>query len=147
MTFNPEALEAAVIEAENATTIDPLEEKDYPGVIKEYKFVAPNKPDQSPKMDVYWILDDPEQQAKLEREELVCRQTVWLDITEEGAIKTGPNVNVGLGRLREAIGLNKPGFRFEQLTGSAATVTVKQSTKEDDPTTIYSNVVKVSARS
>ena len=45
----------------------------------------------------------------------------------------GKGQNVGLGRLREAVGLNSPGqpFAFSMLTGRVAKVVVKHRIHED----------------
>lgn len=47
--------------------------------------------------------------------ELTVRRDYWLDLTDGGAWDFGPNKNVQLGQLREALGQNKPGQPWSPL--------------------------------
>lgn len=52
---------------------------------------------------------------------------LMLDLTDAGGLDFGKGMNIRLGRLREAVGLNKPGqpFSFDMLIGRAVKASVK----------------------
>ena len=62
----------------------------------------------------------------LGRDKVTVRQGIMLDITDSGGLDMGKGRNIGLGRLREAIGLNTPGqpFSFSMVAGRVAKVNV-----------------------
>jgi len=123
--FNAEAFMTTEIEGEMETEFTPIPEAEYRAVIKECK------PDTTPKgkayMEVIWIIDDQAVRDLIGMEEPTVRQTVWLDINETtGALDFGKNKNVGLGKLREALGQNTGGaWSASMLLGQPATVNVK----------------------
>lgn len=57
----------------------------------------------------------------------VVRFSAWLDLSETGALETGPNKNVQLGQLRTALGQNNPGqsWKFSDLIGGILQVGIK----------------------
>ena len=67
------------------------------------------------------------------------RYSALLEFNDHGGIDTGKGKNVGLGRIREATGLNKPGepFSFRQLAGRPLKVAIKHRT---DGENIYAEV-------
>lgn len=145
-TFNPdEFLQTEVTEA-NATKRIPVPEGDYIGVIK----TVTARPWQSKKdpglsgvsLDVVWAIDDANARAVVGLPEVTSRQGIMLDMTEEGRLDTGNGKNIGLGRLREAVGLNTPGkaFTFLQLQGQVARVRV---THRIDGADIYDEIKSV----
>ena len=71
-------------------------------------------------------LDDQSVRDLLGLDEPTCRQTVWLDIGEQGQLEFGVNKNVALGKLREAFGQNdgKPWSPL-MMMGQPAIVNVK----------------------
>lgn len=74
------------------------------------------------------------------------RHDVILDVTPQGGLDFGPEKNVGLGRLREACGLNVPGapFSFSQFPGRSLRVQVIHEPSDKDPATLYARVKAVS---
>jgi len=78
-------------------------------------------------LEVFWNVDDQQVKELLGRDKVSVKQGVMLDITEEGGLDMGKGRNVGLGKLRQALGLNEPGvaFSFNQLPGQYAKVSVK----------------------
>jgi len=107
MSFDPELFMSTSVDAEMATKYDPVPEGEYTGVIKS---VAIRNPKENMViLDVTWDIDDPALAERLGRESVTVRQSVFLDISDSGGIAVGPNKNVGLGRLREAVGQNNPG--------------------------------------
>lgn len=151
-TFDPEALESQVYEGANATSFDPIPEGDYQAFIHEYKMreVKNRDGDTSPVVDItFELMDVDKLKEELGQETLRVRYTLWLDTVEKDGKLTigfGRNQNVGLGRLRDALGQNDPRkpWAFSKLNGAGPVlVTIKQTPKQDDPSIIYSNVAKV----
>ena len=78
-------------------------------------------------------------EAKTNRKENFARQSLFLDIVTDGmgaitGLDMREGVNVELGRLRAAVGLNGPGFSFQKFVGRAAHVKVVTDIDERDGT-------------
>ena len=97
-------------------------------------------------MDVTWLILDEDVKKETELERPTCRQSFWLDVNDKGGLERGKNKNVGLGRMLEALGINK-GDKWspEGLKGSLATVRVEHKPNKDDPENPYANVTRVAA--
>lgn len=141
--FSPDQfLDMQVTEA-NDTKIVPVPVGEYNAVVSEVKVASWQKKDDPSvaglKLQITWELDSPEVKALLQRDKVTVRQDQMLDLTESGGLDMGKGRNVGLGRLREATGLNTPGqpFSFTMLTGRMAKVSIKHRVDGD---TIYSEV-------
>lgn len=122
--FNAEAFMNTEIEGVLETEFTPIPEGEYQAVIKEIK--PDSTPKGSPYMEVIWIIDSQEVRDLIGMDEPTSRQTIWLDINEQGGLEFGKNKNVNLGKLREALGQNDgspwgPGM----LIGQVATVNIK----------------------
>ena len=98
-------------------------------------------------LDVTYLIDDANVKEVTGLPEPTIRQSIFLDINEQGQLDSGVGKNVNLGRLREALGLNKPGeaFSFDQLVGQACIVSVKHNPDKEDPSRVYANVGKVAS--
>ncbi|MGH2638967.1 MAG: hypothetical protein ACRDF4_06765, partial [Rhabdochlamydiaceae bacterium] len=70
----------------------------------------------------------------------------FLELTSSGAIDFGKGKNVGLGRLREALGQNKIGkpWSFNMIRGSLAWGFVDPEPDAEDPLTVRNIVKRVS---
>lgn len=114
----------------NSTESLPCPAGDWPAQVKEYKIRQWTSKEDSNvgglALDVQWSIEDEGVKAALERKEVVVQQSIMLDITDAGQLDMGKGKNVGLGRLRDSLGLNQPGqaFSFTMLTGGYAKVTV-----------------------
>lgn len=126
--FNAEQFLDMRIDEGNSTEVIPVPVGEYTAVIKEVKVKTWAKRDDPSitgvTLDVVWVLDSPEVAALLARKEVTVKQGVMLDLTESGSLDMGKGRNVSLGRLREAVGKNGPGFAFSQLPGLLAKVAV-----------------------
>lgn len=71
-------------------------------------------------------------QAELGRETAIRNHSVSLDLTPQGNLDYGKGKNIGLGRLREAVGQNIPGQAWSpmMLKGQVIKVAIKH---EPDP--------------
>ena len=106
-----------------ATEYAPVPEGEYPAVITKTE----GRETKTGKaiMDVFWKIDAPDAEDANERQ---VRQSIFLDMSDGGALLTGKGMNVQLGRLREAIGQNIPGQPWapSMLEGMVALILVKQ---------------------
>lgn len=93
-------------------------------------------------LDVTWEVDDSTVKQLLGRDKVTVKQGIMLDMSETGGLDMGKGKNVGLGKLREAVGLNVPGqpFAFSMLAGRVAKVRVEHRV---DGENIYSEVKAV----
>lgn len=121
---------------------------EYVGVIKDLKLRTTQQG--SVLCDILWEIQEMGAGAglkeKLGLRELISRQSLFLDIREDGqGLATGPNKNVQLGRLREAVGLNNDGpFMLLQLKGQGpAKLQISNRADDRDATIIYDEVAAV----
>lgn len=128
--FNAESFMQTEIEQEGETEYTPIPENEYQAIIKEIK--GDSTPKGKAFLEVIWIIDDQEVKDLLEQDEPTSRQTIWLDMTESGTLEFGKNKNIGLNRLREALGQNtgKP-WSPSMLLGQVATVNIKHRISEN----------------
>ena len=153
-TFDPATFENMVIEDANETTSTPVPEGEYIAIVDSARINTikikngPNAGQERPILRVGLEIQDDEGKLKslLNREKIVVRYDVWLDVTEAGTLAFGPNQNVGLGRLREACGLNRPGkpFNFKMLEGQGPLAITVTNTEDTERGTVYDNVTRVS---
>jgi hypothetical protein len=93
-------------------------------------------------LDLEWTINDEELKRTLGREPKV-RQSLMLDMTADGTgLDFGKGRNIGLGRLREALGQNKDGqpWSFAMLGSQVARVKVKHRMVDDK---VYAEVGEV----
>ena len=123
-TFNADLFMETEVEGELETEFTPIPEDEYKAVIKEIK--ADTTPKGSPLLELIWIVDSQEVRDLIGMEEPTVRQTIWLDINEQGAMEFGKNKNIGLGKLREALGQNTgAAWSINKMLGQVATVNIK----------------------
>lgn len=130
------------IEGANDTKIIPIPVGEYTGVADEVKprtWTSKDKTQSGVVVDITWNLDDQALKDSLGRQKVTVRQSIMLDLTESGSIDMSKGRNIGLGRLREALGLNDPSvpFAFAQIVGKIAKVSVSQRVDGED---IYNDV-------
>lgn len=65
------------------------------------------------------ISNDPRIMAELGRDTATAFANITLDVDAAGKLESGPNKNVRLGQIREAVGQNTPGpWQFSSLRGA-----------------------------
>lgn len=96
------------------------------------------------KVEILWDIQDDNVKQLLDRETVKVPQQQMLDLTETGMLDTGKGKNIGLGRIREALDLNKPGepFAFSMIQGRMAKVIVSHRTVGEDA---YAEIKKIAA--
>lgn len=148
MAFDASAFLNSTVNDASSTTMTPVEEGEYVALAKKVdvrQFTGTKDPSKTyTSLDVSWAIDDARQKEVTGMAEPQVRQSIMLDLTESGNLDMGKGKNVGLGRLREAIGLNQPGrpFSFSMIEGRPAKVFVTHRTDGDN---IYAEIKKVAA--
>lgn len=141
--FDPNAFLDMQVTDANDTKVIPVPAEEFTAIADKVEVKTWQKKDDPNvgglKLLVTWSLEDDKVKQLLGRDKVTVRQDIMLDLTESGGLDIGRGRNVGLGRLREAVGLNAPGqpFSFSMLQGRLAKVSVKHRVDGD---TIYSEV-------
>ena len=144
--FDPDQFLAQTVEQANDTKVVPCPAGEFMGYVKDFKarqWTSKKDPSNSGvALDITWSVDDLGVKQLLDREEVTVKLGIMLDMTEQGGLDMGKGKTVGLGRLREALGLNVPGqaFSFPMLSGRVAKLTVAQRVDGED---IYAEVKMV----
>jgi hypothetical protein len=100
----------------------------------------------SHQMQVLFSILDDAAKAAVKRDKCLVPMTVWLDVDDNGNLDTSEGRNVGLGRLRKALGQNEGAWNPPMMKGKGP-VMVKVSHRADpkDPSIKYAEVTRVSA--
>lgn len=96
--------------------------------------------------NITWSITDDSVKKAVGLEKATIRQSFFPDITEAGKLDYSKGKNVALGRIREAVGMNKPGesFNLGMLNGAGpALIHVVATPARDGSGEIYSNVKSV----
>lgn len=143
--FNPDTFLNSETNEANATTYVPVPEGEFNASIKDVKPRVLS--DGRAVLDLSWIVDDEQARVETGMAEPLVRQTLWLDITEQGGLDFGKGKNVGLGRVREALGQNQSGKPWApgMLIGGVAKIKVTHSIDKRDNVTVQANVSSVVA--
>lgn len=141
--FNPEAFMNSTTSEANSTQYTQVPEGEYNASIDA---VTP-RTTQTGKalLSVKWKVDDEGARNATGMAEPSVFQTVWLDIKDDGTLDGGSGKNVGLGKLREALGQNQAGKPWApgMLIGGVAKIRVKHSIDKRDNVTINAEVSAV----
>jgi hypothetical protein len=120
--FDPDQFMQEEVSGANDTTYPTLPAGEYMGVIADVKVRQTEGKDGKSfyPADITWDLInvDPKVLADLGRDKATVRQSVFLDLSDSGGLDLGKGKNVQLGRLREALDLNTPGFSLRKLVGA-----------------------------
>lgn len=114
----------------NQVTTDSTDTKFTPVPVGEFKAVIADvkaaKAGDKPVLNITWNVDSDEARAATGMDKPQVRQTIWLDLTEQGGMDMGKGKNVGLGKLREALGQNRAGQPWSpgMLNGCVAMIMV-----------------------
>ena len=147
--FDPNTFMDMTVQDANSTVSVPVPAGEYIAFIETVAARQWNSKDDPSKagmaLDVTWNIDDQNVKQLLERDKVTVKQGIMLDVTEHGGLDMGKGKNVGLGRLREAVGLNNPGqpFGFKMLEGRPAKIVVSHRPDPKQPEVIYAEVKAV----
>lgn len=137
-SFNVEQFLETSYEQANDTRLPLIPEIECNAQVDKLKLrTGTSKESQEPytMLDIFWELLDPNIADQLEMKKVIAIQSVFLDINEAGSLDMGKGKNVGLGRVREGLGMNEPGKRFalRQLVGAIGKIKVVQDMINDGP--------------
>lgn len=146
--FDPNTFMDAQIEEANSTEFVPVPVGDFTAISSDPEIVTWQSKDGTKsglKLDIKWDIEDHEVKQLLERDKVTVKQSIMLDITEQGGLDFGKGKNVNLGRLRSALDLNKPGepFTFRALAGRMAKVRVEHRLVDGVPFAEIKGVAKI----
>lgn len=151
--FNPDIFLQTSYNQETSTKSEPLDVGEYVGQIKNLNPRQVQGKQDPTKTYVFLDMEievqtPPEQLERLGRDKSNLRYSVGIDFNEAGAIDMGKGKNIGLGRLREAAGQNRPGEPWSpaNLNGAVIKVQVGQTPNPKDPTILWNEVKSVGAR-
>jgi len=128
------------------TEITPCPADTYPASISKVELRQWKKKDDPSQgglaLDLIWEIQDEEVKRICNRDKVSVKQGIMLDLTDSGKLDTSKGRNIGLGKLRDALGLNEEGqpFSFSMLDGRMANVTVSHRPVGDD---IFAEVKRV----
>lgn len=113
----------------NSTTFEPIPVGEYQATIEEIKFsngVSQKTGEPWHRLEVTWSVEDETLKESLGRKKLTSRQSILLEMLESGGLAAGKGQNIGFGRLREAVDLNRPGevFSPRMLIGRRALIKI-----------------------
>jgi hypothetical protein len=142
--FNPDTFMTEEQSGTLETSFTPIPEDEYTAIIKDV--TAGSTPNGAPKLDVQWLIDSEEVREFTGMDEPSCKQTIWLDLDDNGKLAMGANKNVGLGKLRDALGQNDGSpWSPAMLIGQPARVLIKHNPSGRGDGNVYANVVQVAA--
>ena len=147
-TFDPATFMNTETEGVMETRYTPIPADDYTATIDDVVVrEVTNDRGSSILLDVTHLVHAPELAQKMGMERPTVRQGIFLDINPSGVVELGPNKNVKLGRLREAVGQNKPGpWNFAKLKGAGPLkITVSVKPDKDDARIMYNRVERTLA--
>ena len=126
-------------EGEMETSLPPIPEGEWAGYITKVEGrVVNTKNGETPVLDVTWVVTDQSVIDSVGIATPQVRQTIWLDIDASGRLALGTGKNLGLGRLREAVGQNGPKpWNFAMLEGQQAIIKISHREYNDQ---IYADV-------
>lgn len=145
MSFDVDSFLQASHSEANSTTLIPCPVGEYMGIISKIQprqWQSKDGTQSGVALDIFWLVEDAGVKATCGREEVTVKQGLMLDTTPIGGLDMSAGKNVGLGRLREAVGKNNPGeaFAFAMLPGLAAKISVSHREDKNDPSVVYAEV-------
>ena len=148
MSFDAQSFLDATITGSNDTKIIPVPIGEYMGIIDKVtprQWQSKDGTQSGVAIDILWLIEDAGVKQLLGRETVTCKQGIMLDLNASGGLDLSKGKNIGLGRLREAIGKNEEGqsFSFSQLQGTCAKVSVSHRISGEDTFAEVKGVAKL----
>lgn len=145
MSFDPNTFLNSTYEEANDTKIVPCPAGEYLAIADKVEVKPWASRDGSSsglKLAILWDIQSDDAKAIVGRDSVKVPQDQMLDLTDTGALDMGKGRNVGLGRLREALGMNAPGepFSMGAIQGRMAKVVVSHRPNGED---LYAEIRKV----
>lgn len=137
MSFDADQFLSATVTGALDTKVIPVPIGEYQGVIEKIvprQWQSKDGTTTGIALDIFWLVEDQGVKDYLNRETVTCKQGIMLDTDPQSGLDMSKGKNIGLGRLREAVGLNNPGepFSFHQLPGQMAKINVQHRVNGED---------------
>lgn len=150
MTFDADSFLSSSISGSNSTKVIPCPQGEFPAVIEKIGARQVQSKDGTETrivLEVTWIVEDEAAKQVTGRDSVSVKQGIFLDTLPDGGLDMGEGKNVGLGRLREALGLNSQdeAFSFQMLPGRQAKIAVTHRDDPKDPENKFADVRAVTA--
>ncbi len=150
MSFDPSKFMTQEFNQANDTKFVNCPAGEWTGVTGEPKIVdgVSNKDGRTfYKLEIPVMIEDPRVTSETGRTPTNVRYETFLDMTDGGSIDMGKGKNIGLGKIREATGNNKPGVNFSipNLGGKMVKVLVAHEADKNKPDVVYERVKAVTA--
>lgn len=148
MSFDPQSFLESAVNSSNDTKVIPVAIGEYQGIIEKVtprQWTSREGTASGIAIDLIWLVEDAAEKERLGRDTVTVKQGIMLDTTSAGALDMSAGKNIGLGRLREAVGLNEPGqtFTFGMLPGMSAKINVTHRISGDDKFAEVKGVAKL----
>lgn len=137
MSFNPDEFLNSAVSGPNDTKVTPVPIGEYMGIIEKVlprQWQSKDGTQTGVALDVFWLVEDSGVKEFLNRQTVTCKQGIMLDLTPQGGLDMTSGKNIGLGRLREAVGKNSADamFSFAMLPGLSAKISVNHRISGED---------------
>lgn len=137
MSFDAQSFLDATVTSASDTKIIPVPVGEYMGIVDKVsprQWQSKDGTKSGIALDIIWLVEDAGVKQLLGRETVTCKQGIMLDLTANGGLDLSSGKNVGLGRLREAVGKNDEGqpFAFSMLPGLSAKIAVTHRMSDVD---------------
>jgi hypothetical protein len=148
MTFDANSFMQSVTTDANSTSMPLTPPGEYTGVINKVEFKDGIIKNGARAGQPWYQLrvgietSDPAALAGTDLPKRTVNGSIMLDLTESGGLATGEGKNIGLGRLREAVGLNEKGKPFApaMLEGRSLRFEVSHRVDPSDASKIYEEI-------
>ena len=148
--FKPEDFKGSVTQEQGSTTVTPCPVGEWVAKVDKVDFrQAQGKKDTSQTYtfaDITYEVDNDEVSRLCDRDKVTVRQSLIVDVAPDGkSLDMGKGKNVGLNRVRDAVGQNVAGQAWapSMLEGKILKVKVKHRPDENDSSILYGEVASV----
>lgn len=145
--FNPETFLETAFDGELSTAVIPIPAGEHQAQVDDV--LKPRQTEVNGEqrwvMDVVWAVIDEDVKKITGRDKPTVRQGCFLDLTASGGIDGSDGKNLTLGKVREALGQNKKGQKWNprMMVGGMAKIKIKHNPNPNDPNSPYANVESV----
>jgi len=147
MSFDAQSFLDSSVSGSNDTVVIPVPVGEYMGIIEKVlprQWQSKDGTTSGVALDLFWLVEDDNVKQYLGRDTVSCKQGIMLDLTPAGAVDMAKGKNIGLGRLREAVGKNDDGpFSFAMLPGLSAKISVQHRVSGDQTFAEVKGVAKL----
>lgn len=135
--FDAQSFLDATVSSSNDTKVIPVPVGEYMGIVDKVsprQWQSKDGTQSGIALDIVWLVEDSGVKQALGRETVTVKQGIMLDLTNQGGLDLSKGKNIGLGRLREAVGKNEEGqpFAFSMLPGLSAKISVSHRVSGED---------------